>query len=91
MNTKELELKLKNLCAKEISLCSDAELYNALLRFTEEESNKKFTPTTRRKLYYISAEFLIGKLLSNNLINLNLYDTVKEVLENNGSSCVIIA
>lgn len=86
MNTKELELKLKNLCAKEISLCSDAELYNALLRFTEEESNKKFTPTTGRKLYYISAEFLIGKLLSNNLINLNLYDTVKEVLENNGKS-----
>ena len=83
MNTKELELKLRNLCQKDISVCSDEELYSALLRFVEEESSKKLTPVTGRKLYYISAEFLIGKLLSNNLINLNLYDTVKEVLENN--------
>ena len=86
MNTKELELKLKNLCAKEIALCSNAELYSALLHLIEEESNKKFEPVTGRKLYYISAEFLIGKLLSNNLINLNLYDTVKEFLEENGKS-----
>jgi len=86
MNTKELELKLKNLCAKEIALCSNAELYSALLHLIEEESNKKFEPVTGRKLYYISAEFLIGKLLSNNLINLNLYDTVKEFLEDNGKS-----
>jgi starch phosphorylase len=86
MNTKELELKLKNLCAKEIALCSNAELYSALLHLIEEESSKKFEPVTGRKLYYISAEFLIGKLLSNNLINLNLYDTVKEFLEDNGKS-----
>lgn len=86
MNTKELELKLKNICAKEIALCSNAELYSALLHLIEEESNKKFEPVTARKLYYISAEFLIGKLLSNNLINLNLYDTVKEFLEDNGKS-----
>lgn len=86
MNTKELELKLKNLCAKEIALCSNAELYSALLHLIEEESSKKFEPATGRKLYYISAEFLIGKLLSNNLINLNLYDTVKEFLEDNGKS-----
>ena len=86
MNTKELELKLKNLCAKEIALCSNAELYSALLHLIEEESSKKFEPITGRKLYYISAEFLIGKLLSNNLINLNLYDTVKEFLEDNGKS-----
>jgi starch phosphorylase len=86
MNTKELELKLKNLCVKEIALCSNAELYSALLHLIEEESSKKFEPVTGRKLYYISAEFLIGKLLSNNLINLNLYDTVKEFLEDNGKS-----
>ena len=86
MNTKELELNLKNLCAKEIALCSNAELYSALLHLIEEESSKKFEPVTGRKLYYISAEFLIGKLLSNNLINLNLYDTVKEFLEDNGKS-----
>ena len=86
MNTKELELKLKNLCAKEIALCSNAELYSALLHLIEEESSKKFEPVTGRKLYYISAEFLIGKVLSNNLINLNLYDTVKEFLEDNGKS-----
>ena len=86
MNTKELELKLKNLCPKEISQCSDAELYHALLRLVEEESSKKIAPVTGRKLYYISAEFLIGKLLSNNLINLNLFDAAKEVLEKNGKS-----
>lgn len=47
----------------------------------EKESNKG-----KKKVYYISAEFLIGKLLSNNLINLGIFDTVKEELEANGKS-----
>ena len=86
MNTKELEFTLNQLCGKELSRCSNEELYNALLRFVEAESSKHATSVTGRKLYYISAEFLIGKLLSNNLINLNLYDDVKVVLKKNGKS-----
>lgn len=86
MNVKELDSKLTSLCGKEITLCSDEELYVALLNLVKEESQKQIKPVTGRKLYYISAEFLIGKLLSNNLINLNLYDTAKEVLGNYGKS-----
>ena len=86
MNVTELDLKLTNLCGKDITLCSDEELYIALLNLVEEESKKQIKPVIGRKLYYISAEFLIGKLLSNNLINLNLYDTTKEVLDNYGKS-----
>ena len=86
MNAKELDLKLTNLCEKDITLCSDEELYVALLSIVEEESKKQIKSVSGRKLYYISAEFLIGKLLSNNLINLNLYDAAKELLENYGRS-----
>lgn len=86
MTANEFEKKLTTLCQKDISLCSDEELYVALLTFTEKESKKLIQPVSGRKLYYISAEFLIGKLLSNNLINLNLYDTAKEVLSSHGKS-----
>ena len=54
--------------------CSYEELYTALLGIVEAQSKKKVMPVKGRKLYYISAEFLIGKLLSNNLINLGIYD-----------------
>ena len=66
--------------------CSYEELYTALLNIVEEESEKRIQPVNGRKLYYISAEFLIGKLLSNNLINLNLYDSAKACLEAHGKS-----
>ena len=52
----------------------------------QEQSQKQIKPVTGRKLYYISAEFLIGKLLSNNLINLGLYDEVRETLASIGKS-----
>ena len=66
---------------KALSTCTDQEIYLALLKMVEKESETRKTPVKGRKLYYISAEFLIGKLLSNNLINLGLYDPVKAALE----------
>ena len=73
--------------SKSISACSDHDLYFSLLDYTKELTAKKETPATeKRKLYYISAEFLIGKLLSNNLINLGIYDEIDKVLKANGKS-----
>ena len=86
MTKNELKKKLMTLCEKDIKSCNYKELYTALLKITEEESDKRVRTVNGRKLYYISAEFLIGKLLSNNLINLGLYDDVKKLLESNGMS-----
>ena len=83
---KDIENTLTQICKKEIGQCSYEELYTALLEVVEEESRRHAAPVTGRKLYYISAEFLIGKLLSNNLINLGLYDDVKMCLEAHGKS-----
>ena len=81
MKKTDMEKKLTDACGKSIDECSYEELYIALLHLTEEESRRHILPVNGRKLYYISAEFLIGKLLSNNLINLGIYDDVKTVLE----------
>lgn len=80
-NRKEIENTLTEICKKDINDCSYEELYCALLQIVEDESKRRVLPVKGRKLYYISAEFLIGKLLSNNLINLGLYDDVKACLE----------
>ena len=71
---------------KSIGQCTKEELYYALLMFVKEHSKKRIEKPKKRKLYYISAEFLIGKLLSNNLINLGLYDEVEALLKKNGKS-----
>ncbi len=65
---------------KNISDCSTEELYIALLEATKELADGKVSNAGKKKVYYISAEFLIGKLLSNNLINLGIYDEVKAEL-----------
>lgn len=86
----EMEDTAKRLCGKTVAQCSDRELYFVLLSLT-----KKLLAVTERNngekmVYYISAEFLIGKLLSNNLINLRIYDRVREILDKNGKSLAAI-
>ena len=65
---------------KPLTACTDQEIYLALLDIVREQSAARVRPVTGCKLYYISAEFLIGKLLSNNLINLGLYDDTRAAL-----------
>ena len=86
----ELAEILKERCNKSIKECSDQELYFALLEMTKKMAQQKESNSGKRKLYYISAEFLIGKLLSNNLINLGIYEDVKELLEKNGKDINVI-
>ena len=71
---------LQSLTGKLLADCTDQELYLALLELVRQKSADRVQPVTGRKLYYISAEFLIGKLLSNNLINLGLYEEARSAL-----------
>lgn len=82
----KLQEIVSNRCGKEISQCTNEELYYALLEMTKGMAEEKVSNQGKRKLYYISAEFLIGKLLSNNLINLGIYEDVKKILADNGKS-----
>ncbi len=70
--------------SKTIAECSNEELYYGLLEMVQKMAEGKESAQGKKKLYYISAEFLIGKLLSNNLINLGIYDEVKALLAENG-------
>ena len=83
-----LQTYIKNTYAKNLADCSNEELYLALLNYTKLASAQKPVNTSKKKLYYISAEFLIGKLLSNNLINLGLYDDVKQELADAGKDLI---
>jgi starch phosphorylase len=78
--------KLTALCGKPLKDCTDQEIYLGLMKLCEERAEARREPAEGKKLYYISAEFLIGKLLSNNLINLGLYDTVRDTLASVGKS-----
>ena len=85
-----MQTKLTNILQtqfnKTIEDCTNEELYTGLLILVKNLSNDRKPTSTPRKLYYISAEFLIGKLLSNNLINLGIYDEIKTLLADNGKN-----
>lgn len=76
----------KRLYRKPIQECTDAQLYNCVLMLTKEALADRKANEGKKKVYYISMEFLIGKLLSNNLINLGIYDQMESVLAKNGKN-----
>lgn len=88
----ELESRLAKEMGKSVREASNEELYKGLLAITQAEAEKKlpFESKKKKKIYYLSAEFLIGKLLSNNLINLGLFDEARELLEKNGKDITAI-
>ena len=82
----DIKKELTDFCGKDLSLASDQEIYYGLLKLIQKKAEEKVSVAKGKKLYYISAEFLIGKLLSNNLINLGLFDQVSSVLAEAGKS-----
>ena len=81
---KELEAQTKESCGKSVAECSNTELYYSLLQLSKKLMEVSERIEGPKKIYYISAEFLIGKLLSNNLINLGIYDKLNDILAKNG-------
>jgi len=81
-----IEQQLNFILGKSLDRASKEEIYIALLNFTKKKLKQMKRNSGDRKLYYISAEFLIGKLLSNNLINLGIFEEVRDVLKKHGHS-----
>ncbi len=80
----ELESQTQSGYGKSISACSNEELYYSILQLSKKLMEASERIEGEKKIYYISAEFLIGKLLSNNLINLGIYDNLEKILLKNG-------
>ncbi len=80
----QLENRLVDVMGKSIKDATNEEVYGALLTVVQDMAVAKESNTGKKKVYYISAEFLIGKLLSNNMINLGIYGEVRDILEANG-------
>ena len=87
----KLSKRLEKNCGKLIFDCTDEELFVGLLKTVSELKDELKIKEGKKKLYYISAEFLIGKLLECNLINLGIYDEIKTILEDNGKNLSDIA
>ena len=81
---KRLQEVLEKRFHKTLDTCTKEELFHALMEITKEATGNLKSNEGSKKLYYISAEFLIGKLLSNNLINLGLYEETEKVLKSHG-------
>ena len=86
----ELENQTQSGYGKAISACSNEELYYSILQLSKKLMTASERIEGEKKIYYISAEFLIGKLLSNNLINLGIYDNLEKILEKNGKQLSVI-
>lgn len=82
----KVKQELEKLLGKEIAQSSNEEVYYALLNLTKQLADDRRMEETKKKIYYVSAEFLIGKLLSNNMINLGIYEDVKKVLAESGKT-----
>ena len=82
----KVKQELEKLLGKEIAQSSNEEVYYALLKLTKQLADDRRMEETKKKIYYVSAEFLIGKLLSNNMINLGIYEEVKKVLTESGKT-----
>ena len=80
----DIKNRLEDTLGKAISSATNEEIYNALLTIVQDMASKNEKNDSKKKVYYISAEFLIGKLLSNNMINLGIYNEVKDILKENG-------
>ncbi len=87
VNVREL---LEQKCCNNIAACTNEQLYYGLLGIVKDLAKEKESQEGKKKIYYISAEFLIGKLLSNNLINLGIYDEVAEMLAQYGKDINLI-
>ncbi|MDE6404369.1 MAG: glycogen/starch/alpha-glucan family phosphorylase [Lachnospiraceae bacterium] len=86
----ELESQTQSGYGKSISACSNEELYYSILQLSKKLMAASERIEGEKKIYYISAEFLIGKLLSNNLINLGIYDSLEKILQKNGKQLSVI-
>ena len=79
-----LEMLVSEKLGKAISESSNREIYQALMTVVQDMAEQKESNAGKKKVYYVSAEFLIGKLLSNNMINLGIYEDVRKMLAANG-------
>lgn len=86
----QLEEVSKEMFGKSLAELTDQETYYAILVYTKRIMAVSDTNEGEKKIYYISAEFLIGKLLSNNLINLGIYDKLDDILKSKGKSLSVI-
>ena len=80
----KLEMLVSEKLEKAISESSNQEIYQALMTVVQDMAEQKESNEGKKKVYYVSAEFLIGKLLSNNMINLGIYEDVRKMLAANG-------
>ena len=80
----KLEMLVSEKLGKAISESSNQEIYQALMAVVQDMAEQKESNEGKKKVYYVSAEFLIGKLLSNNMINLGIYEDVRKMLAANG-------
>ena len=87
---KQLEKLIKAKYKKTIKTCTDEQLYDCVLQLTKDRMAEKPVITGKKKVYYISMEFLIGKLLANNLINLGIYEELADILKKNGKDLTAI-